>query len=409
MIGAGMAGTRFLDELIALNHCYDITVFNREPQAGYNRIMLSPVLAGESRLKDIVTHDEEWFVQNDITLYTDKSIVEIEREKKRVIDLDGKHYDFDKLIIATGSKPFVLPIDNTRLDGVVSFRDIQDVEKMQQIAKQNKRAIVIGGGLLGLEAAHGLRMQGMSVSVIHRSEILMNAQMDAETGALLQAELATEKEGIKALDFYMGSEVTEIIADESGVNIKFVRLSDGNVLPCDLLVMAIGIRPNIELGTQADLEVNRGIVVNDQMLTSDSNIYALGECVEHRGKTYGLVAPLYEQAEVLAKVLTIKSSDSEVPIYSGSLTSTKLKVTGINLFSAGDFNAQGEKAEIIVFRDDSAGIYRKLVIENDRIVGILLFNDTYESSWLFEQLVNKTDISQIRETVIFGQGFEIAA
>ena len=197
MIGAGMAGTRFLDELIALNHCYDITVFNREPQAGYNRIMLSPVLAGESQLKDIMTHDEEWFVQNDITLYTDKSIVEIEREKKRVIDLDGIHYDFDKLIIATGSKPVVLPIDNTHLDGVVSFRDIQDVEKMQQLAQQKKRAIVIGGGLLGLEAAHGLRMQGMRVSVVHRSEILMNAQLDADTGALLQAELATEKEGNK--------------------------------------------------------------------------------------------------------------------------------------------------------------------------------------------------------------------
>lgn len=399
MIGSGMAGTRFLDELLALGNDYQITVFNSEPFGGYNRIMLSPVLAKEKAIAEIMTHDTHWFAANDIDLHTEQRITEIDRDNKVIKTASGEIYHYDKLVLATGSKPFILPIDNTNLPGVVSFRDIGDVQKMQQAADGGKHAVVIGGGLLGLEAAYGLQKQGMQVSVVHRSEVLMNAQLDAEAGAILQRELEA-----KALRFYMANEVAEIVGNAEENHIQAVRLKDGHELPCDLLVMAIGIRPNSELGVQADLEVNYGIVVNDQLLTNDANIYALGECVEHRGQTYGLVAPLYEQAKVLAQVLTGQTEAA----YQGSLTSTKLKVTGINLFSAGNFNG-GEACQELIFRDPQAGIYRKLVLQDNKVVGALLYGDTYDANWFFELLQNGTDISEMRDTVLFGQGFNSAA
>ncbi|MBN2646738.1 MAG: NAD(P)/FAD-dependent oxidoreductase [Thiotrichales bacterium] len=399
LIGAGMAGTRFLDELLALGSDYQITVFNSEPFGGYNRIMLSPVLAKEKAIAEIMTHDAHWFAANGIDLHTDKSVIAIKRSQQQVITDSGEVFSYDKLIIATGSKPFILPIDNTHLPGVVSFRDIADVQKMQQVADGGKHAVVIGGGLLGLEAAYGLQKQGMQVSVVHRSEVLMNAQLDVEAGAMLQTELEA-----KALRFYMGNEVAEIVANADANHIQAVRLKDSRQLPCDLLVMAIGIRPNVELGIQATLEVNRGIVVNDQLLTEDANIYALGECVEHRGQTYGLVAPLYEQAKVLAQVLRGQTQAA----YQGSLTSTKLKVTGINLFSAGNFNG-GEGCQELIFRDPQANIYRKLVLQDNKVVGALLYGDTYDANWFFELLQNGTDITEMRDTVLFGQGFNSAA
>ncbi|MBF6057104.1 NAD(P)/FAD-dependent oxidoreductase [Thiomicrorhabdus heinhorstiae] len=408
MVGAGMAGTRFLDELLALTDHYRIRVFNREPHGGYNRIMLSPVLAGEKSLAEIMTHDADWFAAQGIELHTDRSIVGIDRQLRQVRDSSGKSYHYDKLIIATGSKPFMLPIENIDLSGVVSFREIGDVHKMQQAADGGTHAVIIGGGLLGLEAAYGLQKQGMDVSVVHRSSVLMNAQMDAEAGGMLQSELATDSAERQGMRFYMQSEVVEIISNENNRHIQSVRLKDGRELSCDLLVMAIGIRPNVELGMQAGLEVNRGIVVNDQLQTSDANIYALGECVEHRGQTYGLVAPLYEQAKVLADVLAEQGAEKE-PVYEGSLTSTMLKVTGINLFSAGDFNADGENSETLIFRDPQAGIYRKLVLQNNLIVGVLLYGDTYEANWLFELLQNRADVSTFRDTVLFGSGFTSAA
>ncbi|WP_319557880.1 NAD(P)/FAD-dependent oxidoreductase [Thiomicrorhabdus sp.] len=405
MVGAGMAGTRFLDELLALTDHYRIRVFNREPHGGYNRIMLSPVLAGEKSLAEIMTHDADWFAAQGIELHTDRSIVGIDRQLRQVRDSSGKSYHYDKLIIATGSKPFMLPIENIDLSGVVSFRDIQDVERMLQAADGGTHAVVIGGGLLGLEAAYGLQKQGMSVAVVHRSAVLMNAQMDAEAGGMLQSELATDSAERQGMRFYMQSEVVEINSNDSNRHIQSVRLKDGRELPCDLLVMAIGIRPNVELGMQAGLEVNRGIAVNDQLQTSDANIFALGECVEHRRQTYGLVAPLYEQAKVLAQVFA-NQSDS---IYEGSLTSTMLKVTGIHLFSAGDFNGDGANSETLIFRDPQAGIYRKLILQNNHIVGVLLYGDTYEANWLFELLQNQTDVSTFRDTVLFGSGFTSAA
>ncbi|MBO1926147.1 NAD(P)/FAD-dependent oxidoreductase [Thiomicrorhabdus sp. 6S2-11] len=407
MVGAGMAGMRFLDELLALSQAYQITVFNREPHGGYNRIMLSPVLAGEKTLEEIITHDSDWFAANDITLHTHCSISRIDAKSQIIITEQGEDFNYDRLIIATGSNPFVLPIANTDLAGVVSFREIADVELMQKAAAGGKQAVVIGGGLLGLEAAYGLQKQGMQVAVVHRSSILMNAQLDARAGEILQSELSNATPQRAGMQFYMQSEVAEIIANLTGTHIQAVRLKDGREIACDLLVMAIGIRPNIVLAESAGLASNRGILVNDQLETNIANIYALGECVEHNGHTYGLVAPLYQQAKVLAQILASKVGDYQaevLPAYQGSLTSTMLKVTGINLFSAGEFNGM-EDAETLVFTDAAQNIYRKLVIANQRIIGAVLYGDTYAANWFFELLKQRTDISQCKDTLLFGEGF----
>ncbi|BBP46226.1 hypothetical protein THMIRHAS_15990 [Thiosulfatimonas sediminis] len=404
VIGAGMAATRLLDELLALGDTYHITVLNREAQGGYNRIMLSPVLAGEKSLEQIITHSPAWFAEQGIQLHTDKTVVAIDRQKQCVVVSDGTVFEYDKLVIATGAKPLVLSIENTNLAGVVSFRDIADVQKIQKAAEGGKNAVIIGGGLLGLEAAYGLQKYAMQVAVVHRSDILMNAQLDQPAATLLQAQLSADGTERSGMQFYMGNEVVEIIANQAGTHISAVRLKDGRHIACDLLVMAIGIRPHTELAVQADLTVNRGIVVDDQLLTNDAHIYALGECVEHRGQTYGLVAPLYEQAKVLAQVL----NGHDDVAYQGSLTATKLKVTGVELFSAGDFNGS-EASQTLVFQDLHAGVYRKLVLEESKIVGALLYGDTYDANWFFELLQQATDVSAIRETLLFGQGFNSVA
>lgn len=407
MIGAGMAAMRFLDELLALTDAYHIKVFNRESHAGYNRIMLSPVLAGEKSLQEIVTHDDDWFQQHSIELYNANPIIDINRVKQTVTDVTGQSHHYDRLVIATGAQPVILPLENHALEGVLSFRDIGDVQKMQQHARFGKRAVIVGGGLLGLEAAYGLQQQGMQVSVIQRSDVLMNTQLDAKAGRMLQQQLAKDSRDRSGMDFHLATEVTEIIADSSAQHIAAVQLKNGQRLSCDLLVMAIGIRPNIQLAQTANLAVNRGVLVDDYLQTEDLAISALGECVEHRGHTYGLVAPLYEQAKVLAQQLfqALRAEPETVAPYQGSMTSTMLKVTGINLFSAGDFNASTEGSETLLFHDSAQKIYRKLVIANQQIIGALLYGDTYEANWLFDLLQQKTDISEIRETVLFGQGF----
>lgn len=410
-----MAGTRFLEHLLKLKQetsidghfpnapAYEIEVFNQEPVGGYNRIMLSPVLAGEKTLSDIMTHDETWFEQHGIRIHIGKHISDIDVKAKRLTTFCGETYFYDKLVIATGSKPFMLPVPGADLPGVVSFRDTRDVETMISAAETQQNAVVIGGGLLGLEAAYGLLKRGMKVTVVHRSDVLMNMQMDEEAGQLLKNKLEAGNDEIHAMNFKMGMNTSAILGEE---RVEAIQFEDGSHIPADLVVMAVGIRPNTKLGTDAGLEVNKGILVNDHLQTSSPDVYALGECNEHRGETYGLVAPLYEQAEVLAQVLMGRDSD-----YQGSLTSTMLKVTGVNLFSAGDFKGNAEKnskseKEVIVFRDKAKQIYRKLVLQNNKLIGALLFGDVTDANWLFDKLKSQVDISNLRDTLIFGQGYK---
>ena len=392
VVGSGMVGVKLIEQILLESpDQFDIRVFNKESIGGYNRIMLSPVLAGEKTIPDIITHDFNWFKERSIRLHSSTSIVSINQETQEVVTDLGATYQYDKLVIATGSSPFILPLEGADLPGVVSFRDTRDVNYMIETAKTKKKAVVIGGGLLGLEAANGLMKLGMDVTVVHLCDVLMNVQMDELSGGLLRQSL--EANGMK---FKMPAQTKKIIGDEC---VEAVEFSDGSQVEADLVVMAVGIRPNIELGKQIGLDINRGILVDDQLKTSVENIYALGECVEHNGELYGLVAPLYEQAAVLAKELSGTSS-----AYKGSFVSTKLKVTGISLFSAGNFH-DSEDTESLVFKDLAKNIYRKVVLKDGQIQGAVMFGDVSGANWIFDQLVEQNDVSTYRDTIIFGEGF----
>ncbi len=391
LVGNGMAGIRTLEELLKLApDAYEITVFGEEPYPNYNRIMLSPVLAGEKTIDEIILNDEQWYKDNGIRLYTGKKVETIDRLNRKVITADGTIAEYDRLILATGSQPFVLPLPGNDLEGVISFRDISDVDKMLESAQKYRHAVVIGGGLLGLEAANGLMKQGMQVTVIHLMDRLMEKQLDAQAAAMLKASL--EERGMQ---FLMGAETEAIIGKE---RVEKIRLKDGTELYTDLVVMAVGIRPNIELAKKARIHCVRGIVVNDTLQTYDPRIYAVGECVEHRGQTYGLVAPLFEMAKVCANHL----AQHGIGLYQGSVTSTKLKVTGIDLFSVGDFIGD-ENTEELIYKDESAGVYRKLVVENNRIRGAVMYGDTVDGAWYFDLLRDQTDIADFRKSILFGQ------
>ncbi len=396
LIGSGMVGARFIERLLTESpNQFEILVFNKEPSGGYNRIMLSPVLAGEKPLADIITHDSDWFRERNIKLHLGTEITAINSLKKTITTASGDNYSYDKLVIATGSNPFIIPVPGHKLPGVVAFRDISDVNTMINTAKNKKKALVIGGGLLGLEAANGLIKRGMDVTVVHLGDVLMEVQMDRIAGGLLKKSL--EANGMK---FVMPVQTAEILGKNCVTGIKF---ADGSEIATDLVVMAVGIRPNITLGKKLDLAINRGILVNDQLETSVKDIYAIGECVEHRGVVYGLVAPLYEQAEVLATTLAEKKA-----VYQGSFIATKLKVTGISLFSAGNFQDSAE-SESLVYKDLSQNIYRKVVLKNNKIQGAVMFGDVTGSNWIFDNLVKQNDMSAYRDTLIFGEGFEPSA
>jgi nitrite reductase (NADH) large subunit len=391
LIGNGMAGVRTLEELLKIApEMYDITVFGAEPYGNYNRIMLSPVLAGEKTVEDIMLNDEQWYVDNGITLYKGKSITEIDRLNKQVIADDGSTADYDRLLLATGSNPFMIPVPGKDKDGVIAFRDIHDVDTMLQAAKDYKKAVVIGGGLLGLEAANGLMKQGMDVTVVHLLDSLMERQLDKPASALLKTSL--EERG---MNFLMEAATGEIIGNG---RVQGVRFKDGSEVEADLVVMGVGIVPNTELAKSAGLHCERGIVVNDVMQTFDPAIYAVGECAQHRGIAYGLVAPLFEQGKVAANQL----ANLGYAHYQGSVTSTKLKVTGIDLFSAGDFN-ESEGDEVMVLQDPASGTYKKLVINDNRIKGAVLYGDTIDGTWYFQLMREATSIADFRKTILFGQ------
>jgi nitrite reductase (NADH) large subunit len=391
MVGNGMAGVRTLEELLKLApDLYEITVFGAEPYANYNRILLSPVLAGEQTIQDIMLNDVDWYEQNGIKLHLGKKITRIDRAARKVVAEDGTTADYDRLILATGSKPFILPVPGNDLQGVISFRDIHDVDAMVEAAGKFRHAVVIGGGLLGLEAANGLRLRGMDVSVVHLPDYLMERQLDPVASGLLQKSL--ERRGLK---FLLGRNTAELVGRNGRVT--GVKFKDGSEIPADLVVMAVGIRPNTELAESAGIHVNRGVVVNDTLQTFDPRIYAVGECVSHRGVAYGLVAPLFEMAKVCANHL----AEMGIGRYTGSVTSTKLKVTGIDLFSAGDFMG-GEGSEDIVLSDPMGGVYKKLVIKDDRLAGAVLYGDTVDGAWYFQLLREGRNIADIRDSLMFG-------
>ncbi|NQW02140.1 MAG: NAD(P)/FAD-dependent oxidoreductase [Rhodospirillales bacterium] len=393
IIGNGMAPGRVLETLLEKQpDAYDITVFNAESRVNYNRIMLSPVLSGEKAFADIIIHDEAWYESHGIQLHRGAPVTQIDRERKSVTAQSGVVTLYDHLIIATGSNPVVIPLPGHDLPGVLTYRDLDDVDAMLAAARTKKNAVVIGGGLLGLEAAAGLQAQGMNVTVLHLMPTLMERQLDPAAGYLLEKSMM--ERGITVIT----KANTHAITGDGRV--EAVELDDGTEIAADIVVMAVGIRPNIKLAQECGLAVNRGIIVDDQMFTSDPDISAVGECVEHREQCYGLVAPLYEMAKVIGNRLALEP-DAD---YQGSVTSTKLKVTGIDLFSAGDFGEAPDRDEI-VYRDATRGIYKRLILKDNRIIGAVLYGDTQDGAWFFQLQKDRTDISEIRDTMIFGPAY----
>ena len=401
VVGNGMAGIRTVEELLKLApDLYDIAVFGAEPHPNYNRILLSPVLAGEQSLQDIVLNDLAWYEDNHIRLHTGKKVVKIDRIAREVIADDGTREHYDRLLLATGSNPFILPLPGKDLEGVLSYRDIHDTEIMISAASQYQDAVVIGGGLLGLEAANGLKLRGMNVTVIHVMPWLMERQLDRTAANMLQKTLEA-----KGLQFRIETNTEALVgnADEGrGGRVKSVRLKSGEEIPAQLVIMAVGIRPNTALAESAGLHCSvakpGGVVVNDTMQTFDPRIYAVGECANHRGIAYGLVAPLFEMAKVCANHLARYG----IGRYTGSLTSTKLKVTGVDLFSAGDFSG-GDGTEDIVLADPGAGVYKKLVIKDDKLIGAVMVGDTIDGTWFFKLLRDGTNVAAMRDRLMFGE------
>ena len=392
IIGAGMASGRVIETLVETNpEAYDITLFNAEPRGNYNRIMLSPVLSGEKTFEDIVTHDDDWYARHGVTCRFGEHVVKIDPDAKVVEGQNGP-VPYDKLVIATGSAPFIIPVPGKDLTGVITYRDLDDTNAMIEAAGKGGKAVVIGGGLLGLEAAAGLAERGMDVTVVHLMGHLMERQLDEAAGYLLRKDL--EKRGIT---IRTQASTKAIIGDGRA---EAVLLEGDETLPADLVVMAVGIRPETRLANDAGLVVARGIEVNAQMQTSDPSIFAVGECVEFDRQLFGLVAPLYDQARVLARGL-LGQTDAFVV----RDVATKLKVTGCDLFSAGDFSA-GEGREDIVLRDPGKGVYKRLVIQDDRLVGAVLYGDTADGNWFFGLIKDEIDISEMRETLIFGPAFQ---
>jgi nitrite reductase (NADH) large subunit len=393
VVGNGMAGVRTLEELLALApDRYDITVFGAEPHTNYNRILLSPVLAGEMGLADIVLNGTDWYRAHGIRLNLASRVARIDRRRRFVIAEDGTEAPYDRLLLATGSKPVALPVPGAELPGVLTYRDISDTAAMIHAASWYRRAVVVGGGLLGLEAANGLRSRGMEVTVVHLMPWLMERQLDAAAAGMLRAAL--EARGIA---FRLPAQTAAIVPNASGGRVGAVAFGDGTTLLADLVVMAVGIRPNIELAQKAGLHCERGIVVSDTLQTFDPRIYAVGECVAHRGIAYGLVAPLYEMARVCATHL----AGMGIGRYAGTIPSTRLKVTGIDLFSAGDFMG-GAGTEAITLSDPEAGVYRKVVLRDNRVAGAVSYGDTGIAGWLLDLMREKRDISAIRDGLLFG-------
>jgi nitrite reductase (NADH) large subunit len=394
VIGNGMAGMRTVEEILArAPGMFDITVFGAEPQPNYDRIMLSPLLAGDKDFAQIVLNSLEWYEENKIRLIAGEAASGIDREARTVTGAHGTVVPYDLLLLATGSNPFVLPLPGVARPGVMTFRSVADVEKMLDIAAPGKKAVVIGGGLLGLEAAHGLNLRGMEVSVIHLQPTLMERQLDASAAHLLERALTT-----RGMSIYTAANTEAFVGEGEAGPVTSVTLKDGRVIETDLVVMAVGIRPNADLAKASGLACDRGIQVDDAMRTSDPAIFAIGECIEHNKACYGLVAPIWDMAKVAADNMCEVAASGFVPIATG----TRLKVSGIEMFSAGEF--MGDKTtEDVVLRDAARGIYKRLVLRDEKLVGVVCFGDAKDAGWYFELLKSGAELGPLRETMIFGQ------
>ncbi|WP_018923124.1 nitrite reductase large subunit NirB [Salsuginibacillus kocurii] len=389
VVGNGMAGVRTVEELLKREpNRFDITIFGKEPHPNYNRILLSSVLQGDTSVDDIILNTYEWYEQNNITLFTGDPVTHIDTKQQFVISEQGQKVAYDHLIMATGSNPFMLPLPGADLEGVIAFRDIEDCEKMIDAAKNYKKAVVIGGGLLGLEAARGLLNLNMQADVVHLEHYLMERQLDETAGDMLRDELASQ-----GMTFHMGKQTKQINGKE---RVQAIQFNDGEIVEADLVVMAVGIKPNVALAADSGIETNRAIVVNDFLETSAPNVYAVGECAEHNGIAYGLVAPLYEQGQVLADTICKKE---QVDGYKGSLMYTQLKVSGVDVFSAGDFR-EGEGKKAIRVHDEFEGIYKKIMVKDDKITGVVLYGDTSDSPRLLDMMKQGEDISDMSKAVL---------
>ena len=392
IVGNGMAATRLVDELTQLSPGrFAITVVGEEPSIAYNRVLLSSLLAREIEEGDLELKPRSWWDERRVSIVSGRQATGIE-PKRRIVRLrGGTQLAYAKLVLATGSEPIRLPLPGADLPGVQTFRTRTDVSAMLLRTSAKMRAVVIGGGLLGLEAAYGLKKAGAEVMIVHLMDRLMERQLDQRSAAMLKSAL--EALGINVLLN------AESVAVQGRRKVGGLRLADGRVVDCDLVVMAAGIRPRAGLARLADLTVNRGIVVDDQMQTSAADVYAIGECAEHRGVCYGLVEPAYEQAHVLARHLI-----GEEISYKGSLLATNLKVSGVGVFSAGDFMG-ADGSEPIVLSDPEHGIYRKLVVKDDRIAGAVLLGDTGDALWYLDLIRSGAPIAAMREALVFGRAF----
>jgi nitrite reductase (NADH) large subunit len=398
LVGNGMAGMRTIDEILARDReRFEIEVIGAEPHPNYNRILLSSVLAGEKEIDEIVLHTREWYERNHIKLSLGEAAVKLDAGAKTVITASGRATGYDTLVLATGSRPVVPPVAGLELPGVCAFRNIADLELMREASRHGGRAIVVGGGLLGLEAAFGLMRRGMTVTVLHLMQSLMERQLDEAAGLLLQRDL--ERSGITVLT----KAQTEAIVGDNRV--KAVQLADGRELAADLVVFAVGVRANIDLARAAGLDVNRGIIVDDFMATSEPGIFAVGECIEHHGQTFGLVGPFWEQARICAVALC---GDLPEP-YVAPIPHTSLKVTGVDVFSAGVLEARDDGDEEITLRDGGRGQYKKLVVRNGRLAGAILYGEITDGPWFVELIQSKREIASLRDGLIFGRALARAA
>jgi nitrite reductase (NADH) large subunit len=394
VVGNGMAGVRAVEELIArAPDRFDITVVGAEPHPNYNRILLSAVLAGEKTLDEIVVNPRSWYAEHGIGLIAGNRARAIDRAARTVTLADGRSLSYDKLLIATGSKPLAPPIPGLGFPNVRAFRDIADAQAMIEAARDGGRAVVIGGGLLGLEAAWGLKRRGMSVAVVHLMPTLMERQLDVAAGELLRRDL----EG-RGIAFFTNSQTEEIVGDDRA---EAVLLADGRRIPADFVVLAVGIRPNIDLARSADLDVNRGVLVGDDMATSDPDIYAVGECIEHNGQVFGLVAPIWDQAKVAGAWL---AGDVDA-VYVPPPVFTSLKITGVDVFSAGRLAAADAADEEITLYDEKRGLYKKVILRDDRIVGSVLYGAVADGPWYVELMRTRADVSLMRDQLVFGRAF----
>ena len=396
LVGNGLAGMRCLEDLLDMApDRYEVTVIGEEPWGNYNRIMLSPVLSGDKTIDDIMLHPHAWYSDKGIRFIAGDPAVRIDRPRKQVYTEKGEVVDYDRLILATGSKPFIPPIAGADLKGVISFRDIYDINTMLDYCKTKKNAVVIGGGLLGLEAAYGLKQRGMNVTVLHLMDRIMERQLDSKASQMLRHSI--EQKGISIIT----EANTEALVGVDG-HVTQIRLKDGTVLAADLVVFAVGIRPNMALAQSAGLRCNRGVLVNDTMQTFDPSIYAVGECIEHRSQTFGLVEPLWGQAFICASHLAEHGSLT----FKAPTVPTQLKVSGCDVFSAGNFEPKDDFEDIIL-NDEKRQIYKRIIIQKDKVIGAVLFGDTEDGVWYAELISDQTPISSIRNKLLFGKDFAL--